>query len=184
MNDLLFALLFFLPASIANMAPIFANNIPGLAAFDTPIDRGRTYNGVRVLGDHKTFRGLGAGAVGGLVGGAVQMVLYINSSFVRDVSVHVDYSNWWVLALGVVMGLGALAGDSVKSFFKRQRGVAPGKGWFPFDQTDYIIGAALCSLPFVVAPLSAYIIGVATALILHPVVNIIGWLLKLKPNPL
>ncbi len=42
-----------------------------------------------------------------------------------------------------MLGMGALAGDAVKSFFKRQIGAKPGNMWPPFDQIDFVVGATV-----------------------------------------
>ena len=36
-----------------------------------------------------------------------------------------------------------MVGDVLKSFYKRQRGVAPGQSWIPADQLAFAIGALL-----------------------------------------
>ena len=36
-----------------------------------------------------------------------------------------------------------MAGDSVKSFFKRRLKISPGQQWIPFDQLDFILGGLL-----------------------------------------
>ncbi|MEM3153941.1 MAG: CDP-archaeol synthase, partial [Candidatus Woesearchaeota archaeon] len=61
----------------------------------------------------------------------------------------------WALAAGI----GALLGDSIKSFFKRRLGILPGRPWIPFDQVDYAIGA-LAAGSFVFFPgwLNAFVI--------------------------
>lgn len=54
------------------------------------------------------------------------------------------------LAAIVALPLGALAGDVVKSFFKRRFGVASGARWPVADQLDFVFGAwVLC---FVASP--------------------------------
>lgn len=183
MHDILLALWFFAPAGYANLAPILANNIPQLKKYSQPIDFGKTYRGKRILGDHKTFRGLAAGTLMGLLIAAVQMISYDQSSFVRDISGPIDYSQPIYLLMGAALGFGALFGDSLKSFFKRQLDVQPGKSWVPFDQIDFILGAILFSLPFTVLDTNIYILAVVFMALLHPVMNLIGWLLKLKANP-
>jgi hypothetical protein len=40
----MFALWFFLPAGVANAAPVFANKIPVLNRWKTPMDFGKSYN--------------------------------------------------------------------------------------------------------------------------------------------
>jgi CDP-2,3-bis-(O-geranylgeranyl)-sn-glycerol synthase len=112
-----------------------------------PIDGGRTFRGKRIFGDHKTVRGLMAGTLFGFLTTALQMFLFNNFSFFESVSGSVDYSSPTVLLMGAALGFGALAGDAIKSFFKRQFSVPSGQSWFPFDQIDYIIGAILFDTP-------------------------------------
>ena len=65
-----------------------------------------------------------------------------------------DYGNCR-LWLGVLMGLGTGIGDAVKSFFKRQIGIAPGASWIGFDQLDFFVGSyAFASVLFAPAPLA------------------------------
>ena len=80
--------------------------------------------------------------------------------------------------------IGALGGDAIESFFKRRVGIAPGHGWFPFDQTDYIIGAAIASIPFVSLSLLQYIALVFFWLAASLAASAIGYLLGLKERPL
>ena len=54
-------LYFFAPAYFANMAPVFARG--HFATLAVPIDGGRRWRGRRILGDHKTWRGIVAGVV-------------------------------------------------------------------------------------------------------------------------
>ena len=53
MKDILFALWFFLPAGLANAAPVFANKIPGSEWLAVPIDGGKHFRGKRITGNHK-----------------------------------------------------------------------------------------------------------------------------------
>ena len=60
---MLAVLYFFVPAYVANMSPVVVRNrFPSLAA---PIDGGLSWRGRRLLGDHKTWRGLLVGIVVG-----------------------------------------------------------------------------------------------------------------------
>lgn len=183
MHEILFALWFFAPAGYANLAPVLANNISFLKRYTQPIDFNKTFRGKRILGDHKTFRGLAAGTLMGFFVAIVQMLAFHYSSFIRDVSGSVDYSKPIVLLLGASLGFGALFGDSLKSFFKRQAEVAPGKSWVPFDQIDFVLGAILLSLPFTILSSSTYLLAIVLMALLHPVMNLLGWLLKLKSSP-
>jgi CDP-2,3-bis-(O-geranylgeranyl)-sn-glycerol synthase len=51
----------------------------------------------------------------------------------------VAYDHWAVL--GLRFGVGAMAGDSVKSLVKRRLAIAPGEPWIPWDQLDFVLGA-------------------------------------------
>jgi CDP-2,3-bis-(O-geranylgeranyl)-sn-glycerol synthase len=126
-----------LPACLANMAPVFTARL--LPALKAPVDGGLTFGGVRIFGDHKTIRGLVAGALVGTLVFSMQQVLYERFGVLRELS-RFDYAHTSYL-LGAALGLGALGGDLVKSFFKRRVGLPPGRPWFPFDQTDWMAGA-------------------------------------------
>ncbi len=162
---------FFLPAGIANMSPVLANKIPGLNQWNTPIDFGKTYHDQRIFGDHKTWRGLSFGvAVGILTALLLHKTLY-------------TYAVSPVLA-GFLLSFGALAGDAVKSFFKRRVSIRPGSSWFPFDQADYIFGALLLSYYFL-KPTAVFIATIFVLYFgLHLVTSYLGYLLGLKDKPI
>lgn len=184
MDSILFALWFFAPVGVANASPVFANRVPVLQKLGMPIDGGRTFRGKRIFGDHKTVRGLMAGTLFGFLTTALQMLLFNNFSFFESVSGSVDYSSPIVLLMGAALGFGALAGDAIKSFFKRQFSVPSGQSWFPFDQIDYIIGAILFSLPFVTLGSKDYLVITVVWFLIHPIATVVGWLLKLKDSPI
>jgi len=183
-DTILFALWFFAPAGAANGSPVFANKVPILSKLGMPVDAGRTFRGKRIFGDHKTVRGFVVGTLAGLIIAGLQMLLYSNFSWFEGISGSVDYSNPIVLVMGALMGFGALAGDSIKSFFKRQFSVPSGQSWFPFDQIDYIIGGILFSLPFVLLSFASYAVITIVWFLIHPVATLVGWLLKLKDSPI
>lgn len=130
---------FFIPAGVANFAPLFAARTPGLKNWNTPIDFGKTFKGQPIFGKNKTWRGLLSGAVAGMIIGFLQY---------RVITFSVEPLGFILLVTGL-MGFGALFADAVESFFKRQAGIKPGEKWFPFDQIDYIIGGLLFVVPFV-----------------------------------
>jgi CDP-2,3-bis-(O-geranylgeranyl)-sn-glycerol synthase len=119
-----------LPAYAANMAPPFLRFWPG---WNRPIHRA-------LLGDHKTVVGFGLGVLVGLTVAYGQSLVGWSPSLLTP-------SNW--LALGLAAGFGAMAGDSIKSYFKRRAGIAPGRSWIPADQLDFVIGALVLMLPVI-----------------------------------
>lgn len=165
------ALLFFLPAGIGNMMPIFSNKIPLLNRWKTPIDFGKNFRGIRILGNNKTWRGIITGTLAGGLSGLL----------IKELAPSVPSIGF---IAGCLLGLGALSGDAVESFFKRQRNIPPGSSWFPFDQTDYIIGGLVFVLPFADVELPNAAIILLTYFGLHILISYIGFLLKLKDKPI
>lgn len=117
-----------IPAYCANMTPPFVRFWRG---WNRPISE-------RWLGSHKTVVGAVSGVVVAVVVAFIQSRIHWSGSVVSD--------ERWPL-IGLLLGVGAIGGDIVKSFVKRRRGVAPGGRWIPFDQLDFVIGALLLVAP-------------------------------------
>ena len=184
LGDILFAFWFFLPAGIANATPVLAAHIPLLKKLDQPMDFGRMFRGKRIFGTHKTWRGLITGMLAATLVLWWQQIAVQQFGWAQSLTGDVDYAHLPVLLLGPLFGFGALAGDAIESFFKRQHNVKPGHGWFPFDQTDYIIGGAIATMPFVTLSIKHYAWLLLLWLALHVIVSYIGYLLKLKARPI
>ena len=164
---------FFLPAGFANMAPVFFKNYFKKIAI--PLDNGKTVYGKRIFGDHKTVRGIISGI------GLGTFVAFIQSLIPYTPFQSIDYTNWFLL--GILQSSGALIGDLIKSFFKRQLDIAPGKSWIPFDQLDFVIGAIIFTEMIIQIPFQIIITALILAPIFHLLINRIGFLLKLKEHP-
>ena len=176
MNEVVMAFWFFLAAGIANMSPVLAKRIPLLRRWKTPIDLGGTWRGRRLLGDNKTWRGL----LFGTLMGAVTYVLVF-----RFHGIAFGPENLLMAAIvGGLLGFGALAGDAIESFFKRQLDIRPGRPWFPFDQIDYIIGGLVAIYPLLQPSLSFMGIILALYFGLHLIASYVGYLLGLKDSPI
>lgn len=133
MNTLLWLLelaYLMLPAYLANMAPLLSRNFKR----NIPLDFGLKFRGVRLLGDNKTLLGSIFGIITAIITAFVQFLIFQNYGFGL-----IDYTYWFTI--GMLLGIGTIFGDALKSFFKRQMNIHPGKSWFPFDQTDFIIGS-------------------------------------------
>jgi CDP-2,3-bis-(O-geranylgeranyl)-sn-glycerol synthase len=183
LHHLLFALWFLLPAAVANATPIISAVLPGLKAWDAPLDSGHSWRGQRIFGDHKTWRGLLSGMLVATLIFWLQQLAYRQFGWARSVSGDVDYGQLPLL-LGTALGFGALLGDALESMAKRQRGIRSGKSWLFFDQLDYIIGAILLSLPFVVVSLIDYVLMLVLWFGMHLLFSVIGWKLRLKDAPI
>ena len=117
------------PAYLANMAPPFLRFWKGR---NPPISR-------RWLGDHKTIGGV-------LLGTGVALAAAWAQSLIDWSGSLVSYDRWPLV--GLALGAGALGGDLAKSFFKRARGIAPGRSWIPADQLDFVAGALVFAWPW------------------------------------
>ncbi len=97
----------------------------------------------------------------------------------KNVVKLVDYESL-PLYTGLLMGSGALIGDSIKSFFKRQLGIKPGNNWFPWDQIDWILGFMVFTYPIYRIPLLDAAKLILLALGLHLLIKKVGYWLKLE----
>lgn len=182
MNDYIFAILFFLPAGLANIAPILANKVPLLNRWKTPIDLGLEVRGKRMLGPNKSWRGLLTGTLAAGFLGALVYPYLINKS--QNIG-NTPASSWPELfIIGATIGFGALLGDAIESFFKRQKGIKSGSSWLLFDQLDYVFGAIIFSMIFVRLELSHYLAVIVFYFVGHLVMTYLGYLLKLKDKPI
>ncbi len=177
------AIWFFLPAGLANAAPVFAALIPGLRQFNAPMDAGRKYRGKLIFGEHKTWRGLLAGIVVATLVNALQKYLYVHTSWAAHLS-WFDYRPSIIWVLGPLFGLGVILADAIESFFKRQRNIGPGETWFPFDQTDYILGGCFFSLAVVQLSLAQFFWVMITWFGMHLLSVYIGHQLGIRDKPI
>lgn len=169
------SLWFLLPAGFANMSPVLFNRINFLVY---PVDFNKTLNDKPIFGQNKTFRGIFFGVIVGIVICYLQKLFYAPTSSIAIV----DYTKINVFWLGFLLGLGALLGDLAKSFFKRQFNIPPGKSFIPFDQIDWILGSLFIGSIYIEFHSSFVIISFLLFGLLHPTINYVGYLLKLKKN--
>lgn len=166
-----------LPAYLPNNAAVVAGGGP-------PIDGGRQWRGARLLGDGKTWRGLAAGTVTGMVVAVALTGLAPTAGELLGVAVP-----RFPLAAVVSLPAGAMLGDVIASFLKRRTGRERGASLPLVDQLDLVAGALL--LTFLAAPdwtMDTFTLPVLVAVLvltpaLHLVTNGIGYLLGLKQEP-
>jgi len=155
------ALKFIFPAYCANATPV-------LAGGGTKMDFGKNfYDGKRVFGNNKTFRGFFFGWAVGMLVGSVEYVVF---------------PGFPVLFI-VLIPLGALLGDLTGAFIKRRIGIAPG-GLLPIvDQIDFVVGAVVFAIPLAIV---SWELAVTVLLITPPIhlfTNFLAYKLKLKRQP-
>ena len=167
----------FLPALLGNMAPPLVRNYFSFLA--KPIDFGLKFRGKRLLGNNKTLRGLVCGVLVGIIIAGLQKLLYtydvLDSSSVFQWLSVLDYGTVNFILLGFLLSFGALFGDIIESFFKRQLGIKPGKPFFPFDQVDFLLGAILFLLIIFNPGWRIIVALLVLGILLHLLTNLIGY---------
>lgn len=173
---------FLLPAGVANTVPVLAAHWRWLPTLGQPLDGGKTWRGFRLLGDNKTIRGLIIGILFGSIVGYLQHLAFATQPIVQAISLVSYRSASGAIVLGAWLSFGALGGDAIKSFIKRQLIIAPGKAWRPFDQIDFVLGAVLVSFWFVPLTITHVVLALLGAGIISLVVSVIGVQLKIKKS--
>ena len=171
MTTILKVLWFLVTPGFANIAAASSGHV--IPKFSNPVDFGRTLKGKRILGSHKTWRGLLFGVIVGMLTFRLQQKLFIESSFFRGIS-SFDYQESSLL-LGFFLAFGASVGDLIKSFIKRRFDIQPGKSWFPFDQIDWIVGAIIFGSFLVKLPFSLILGSLLFGTILHLISRALGY---------
>jgi CDP-2,3-bis-(O-geranylgeranyl)-sn-glycerol synthase len=179
-HQILFALWLFWPAGVATLLPVFAAHTPLIKKWNMPMDADKSWHGHRLLGDHKTWRGFFAGWLGGSLWAWVQTAWYQHSSFIQSIYPAGFDPNMFIW-VGIIISLGAVVGDAVGSFAKRQLDIPSGQSWFPWDQLDFILGGLLLSLLVVRLPRALYLLIPAIWLCVHLLFGLLGYITKLKP---
>lgn len=152
------------PAYLANMAPPFTRYWRG---WNRPISE-------RWLGSHKTVVGAGLGVTVGVVAALVQSMIAWRGSVLS-----LDH---WVLA-GLLLGVGAIGGDALKSLVKRRVGVAPGERWVPWDQLDFVLGALVLIAPWAAIGWGDVALVLVVSFVGDVAVNQIAWRLRIRDKP-
>jgi CDP-2,3-bis-(O-geranylgeranyl)-sn-glycerol synthase len=177
--------LFIIPLFVAiwiMLPAYFPNPVAALCGGGTPIDMGRNFfDGKRVFGNGKTYRGLITGIAAGIGIGLLQ--IWLSGIYGWEIlPVHTFTSI-------TLLSAGALLGDLIKSFFKRRFGKERGAKWPIADQYDLVAGAFLLLLIldpgwlFANVTIPVFIIILILTPVLHRVVNIIGYHIKVKEVP-
>jgi len=165
------ALYFFLPAYVANMMPVF------FARFGLPFDQPISEN---KFGAHKTWRGFLAGFTGAFIVLYIQKFLFLEDGLIFNNISILNYQDISIFLYSSAFGIGALTGDLVKSFLKRQIGIPSGDSWFPFDQLDFVLGAILFIYPLYQISFEQFLIILIITPLLHLIISSCGYFLGLK----
>ena len=153
------------------------------ASWKVPIDGGRTFRGKRIFGDSKTWRGVAVAVIGSMATVVLQKHVLVGTAQTLAV---VDYARISPFLLGTAMGASAMAGELPNSFVKRRLGIAPGStarrpvrrvAFWVWDQVDLLTLSWLALLPWVHPTLGLVTASFVLALVIHPLVAEVGFLI-------
>jgi CDP-2,3-bis-(O-geranylgeranyl)-sn-glycerol synthase len=188
---LIFSLLLIVPAYISNASMVITGG-------GRPIDGGKLFrDGRRILGDHKTLKGLkGPLYIGIPISFIIFLLFFILWQPIEDIIIQASAENqyilyndihvfqyyfiggevplnFFVLFLRIVLAsYGAVAGDLVGSFLKRRFDIKSGAPFWIVDQLDFALFAILfISIPGFISP----------QLFLLPDIHILIFLIILTP---
>lgn len=170
---------FFLPAYLTNMTPPLAKKANLLNFLNKEIDFGKKISGKPILGSHKTWRGALSGILIGFSAVLIQGFLY-RFPLIQKIS-FLDYREINIFLFGFLISVGTVFGDLFFAFIKRRLQLKPGAKFIPFDQTNYVLGAAVFLTPFFKISVSVWITLFFLTFFLHIVFNRLGYFLKLHP---
>lgn len=182
MSFILSCLYFFVPAYFTNMVPPLLSRAKLLKFLNRRVDFGKKYNGIPILGSHKTWRGVIGGVLVGILIVFLQSYLF-KFSFFKEISL-INYHQISSLGFGFLISLGAVVGDLLFSFFKRRHNLKPGQPWIPWDQIDFVVGAFLVVTPVYSLSISVWVVILTLTFFLHVLVNHIGFWLNISQSKL
>ena len=120
---ILYPIIYILPAYVANGAPV-------LFGGGKPLDNKKKFAGRRIFGDHKTIKGTLSSVAAGIIIGLIEYPF-----------LH------YMLAVAVLLTIGANFGDLLGSFIKRRMKLKSGKSLPILDQYGFFVFALLFALP-------------------------------------
>ena len=166
--------------SVAMSALVQRNDL--CASWKAPIDGGRTFCGKRIFGDSKTWRGVAVAVIGSIATVILQKHVFID---VAQTLAVVDYAHVSAPMLGTAIGFSAMAGELPNSLVKRRLGIAPGStarrpvrrvAFWIWDQVDLLTLSWPALLPWVHPTLGLVTASFVLALVIHPIVAEVGFL--------
>ncbi|MDP8011698.1 MAG: CDP-2,3-bis-(O-geranylgeranyl)-sn-glycerol synthase [Thermoplasmata archaeon] len=182
LQEIINALWIMLPAYVANPAAVLFKG-------KLPIDFNKNFfDGRRILGKGKTWKGFFGGAFSGIVIGEIEQILA--TIFPNIYFVQFSQSQIQAILIIITISFGSMLGDSFGSFIKRRIKLESGANALFLDQYPFLIISLLLYfiifsssfIKYLWNPVSLITLIVITPL-LHRLVNIIGFKIGKKEVP-
>jgi len=159
----------FLIAVAAYIIPIYVANASALLfGKGTPLDFNKKLFNKPLFGKGKTFRGTFAGVACGIIS-VFLLDFFIPDWFVSDYKVF-----------GILLVIGAIAGDIFASFWKRRFGLEPGHPVLLLDQLDFVAGSIAFTAPLRIPNIWELLFIVVFTFFMHKLTNYIAYKIKIK----
>jgi CDP-2,3-bis-(O-geranylgeranyl)-sn-glycerol synthase len=166
------------------LLPAYAAN--GLAPFakytgSHPIDGGRLWRGRAILGKGKTWEGLFIGVLAAVLVSLIQFAAFPHLPWgLSPMPLNIVTMS---LGLGIMLGLGSMAGDMIGSFIKRRINLGRGKPAPILDQDDFVLGAFVFASLIVAVEISWLALFLIITPVIHVTASFIGYKLGIKKDP-
>lgn len=169
-----------LPIFCAGLILIWSLRKDYFARFNIAVDGGKSIRGKRVLGDNKTWRGIGIYFIGTI---AVCIFLWLLKTYFPEL-VHPVYSINPFL-LGAVFSMSYVTGELVNSFVKRRSGISPGSTTGSktqriadnIDGISFVVGALFV---FMHVAIGYLLVAATMAIVIHKATDLFMVRLGLK----
>lgn len=173
----------FLPAMVPNsIAATFKGSIK--------IDFGKSYNGKRIFGDGKSWKGFFSGVLSGIGTGLLTIKIasiWNLHSYLQDGSSYSD------IKIVILLSIGAMLGDLCGAFIKRRFGMERGHRVPILDQYDFVVGALFLTALFDPGwvynnyiegqHLLSFILMLLMIFFVHRFFNVVGYKVGIKKEP-
>lgn len=160
---------------LAGVAQVFWLRSNASMHFSMPLDGGLTFRGRRVFGSHKMLRGFVV--MSPATSASFVLVFWMAGVLAPEFEQMLwPLPAWRYAVVGMIAGLGFMAGELPNSFIKRQLGIPPGgapspatfrAALFLVDRLDSIIGMLIALSLVVPVPLGTWTLVITAGVALH-----------------
>ncbi len=177
---IIYSIYLMLPAYLANGSALVFGGYQ-------PLDFGKNaWDNRRLFGDGVTFSGtIGGGLFGMVIGGVLGLLASfgIGDYFFELTASQITFVSGYIpegLVIGLLLGFGALIGDTIGSFIKRRLNFERGKPVPLLDQLDFVVVSLIFISTVAHISWSVIIVILIISVFLHLGANMFAYAINLK----